>query len=70
MATNVQESAPPKNFSAYEAEDPDPIVAEVRRAREALLAKHNYDIVAMMEDARRRQRRSGHKVVSFAKRKR
>jgi len=34
-----------------EREDPNPIVAEVRRARESLLAKHEYDLKAMLDDA-------------------
>ena len=33
----------------------DPIVAEVRAIREALAAKHNYDIHAIFEDMRNRQ---------------
>jgi hypothetical protein len=44
----------------------DPIVEQVRRARQALFAKYNYDIEAMLNDARNRQSASGHKIVSFA----
>jgi hypothetical protein len=43
----------------------DPIVAEVRRAREEIAKRFNYDLRAMFEDARRRQAQSGRKVVSF-----
>ncbi len=43
----------------------DPIVAEVRRVRETLAAKYNFDIQAICDAARKRQRKSGHKVVSF-----
>ena len=42
----------------------DPIVAEVRKHREKRAAKFKYDIRAMIEDARKRQRKSGHPVVS------
>lgn len=47
----------------------DPIVEEVRRAREALAAKYGYDIKAMLAAARRRQQRSGRKVISLAPKK-
>jgi hypothetical protein len=43
----------------------DPIVAEVRRAREEIAKKFNYDLRAMVEDARKRQAESGRQVVSF-----
>ncbi|MGH7214741.1 MAG: hypothetical protein ACREIT_08255 [Tepidisphaeraceae bacterium] len=41
----------------------DPIVTEVRAAREELLRKFNYDFEAYSRDAQRRQTESGHKVV-------
>jgi hypothetical protein len=44
----------------------DPIVEEVRRAREAQAAKHGFDLKAILADAKKRQRGSGFKVVSFA----
>jgi hypothetical protein len=44
----------------------DEIVEEVRKAREANAAKFNYDIKAIVADARQRQKDSGHPVVSFA----
>lgn len=44
----------------------DPIVDEVRRARETEAAKHCFDVKAILSAARKRQRRSGHRVVSFA----
>ena len=44
----------------------DPIVEEVRRARECEAAKHRFDVKAILAAAKKRQRRSGHKVVSFA----
>ena len=36
-------------------DDPDPIVAEVRRVRDELARKFNYDVHAICEDLRRRQ---------------
>ena len=42
----------------------DPIVAEVRKHREKRVAKFKYDIRAMIEDARKRERKSGHPMVS------
>jgi len=42
----------------------DPIVAEVRKIREKLAAKFNYDIRAICEDARKREKKSGHPIVS------
>lgn len=43
----------------------DPIVAEVRAIRDRLAARFNYDIRAIVEDARKRQGESGHEVVSL-----
>jgi hypothetical protein len=42
----------------------DPIVEEVRRIREELAARHDFDVMRIMESARRREHTSGHKVVS------
>jgi len=44
----------------------DPIVDEVRAAREAYAKRFNYDLKLMFEDLQRRQRESGRKLVSFA----
>ena len=44
----------------------DEIVEQVRKAREENAAKFNYDLKAIMADARKRQKDSGHPVVSFA----
>jgi hypothetical protein len=41
----------------------DPIVEEVRRAREALLARFNGDLHALVQDVRRREAESGRRVV-------
>lgn len=45
----------------------DPIVDEVRRARESEAVKHGFDVKAILSAARKRQRRSGRRVVSFAR---
>ena len=42
----------------------DPIVAEVRKRRQKRAAKFNYDLRAMIEDARRREAESGHPIVT------
>ena len=46
----------------------DPIVAEIRRIKDRLAAKFNYDAEAMLQDAQRRQTRGGKKVVTLSKR--
>lgn len=43
----------------------DEIVLEVRKVKEALAARFDYDVRAIAEDARKRQNSSGHKIVSF-----
>ena len=48
----------------------DPIIAEVRHAREVLAAKFNYDVAAIVRDAQKRQKQSKLKVVSLKPRKR
>ena len=48
----------------------DPIVEEVHQLREEHAAKFNYDAAAILADARMRQGESGHRVVSYAKKKR
>ena len=44
----------------------DELVEEVRKARQEQAAKWNFDLKAILADARKRQAKSGHKVVSFA----
>jgi hypothetical protein len=44
----------------------DEIVEQVRKAREQNAAKFNYDLKAIVADARKRQKDSGLPVVSFA----
>jgi len=43
----------------------DPIVAEVRAARDAYASKFNYDLRAMFADLRRKDIESGRKTVRF-----
>jgi hypothetical protein len=43
----------------------DSIIIEVRRAREELAKRFNYDLREMTRDARQRQAASGRKVVRF-----
>jgi hypothetical protein len=44
----------------------DEIVNQVRQVREQNAARFNYDLKAILADARQRQENSGHQVVSFA----
>lgn len=51
----------------HDKEDRDPIVNEVRRAREELFAKYNNDLdafVAAMQQKTEEARRAGRKVIS------
>jgi len=43
----------------------DPIVEEVRRAREAHAKQFNYDLDAICEDLRKPEKTAGHPTVSF-----
>ena len=43
----------------------DPIVDEVRRVREGEAAKHDFQVKAILDAAKKRQGRSERKVVSF-----
>jgi hypothetical protein len=47
----------------------DPIVEEVRKYRDENARKFGYNIRAIAEDARKRERASGHKLVSFCRRR-
>ncbi len=47
----------------------DEIVEEVRRIRYEHAAKFDHDLKAILDDARKRQKTSGRKIVSFAPRK-
>ncbi len=43
----------------------DPIVAEVRKAREEHAASFNYDLAAIYRDLKEQQKASGRKYVRF-----
>jgi hypothetical protein len=43
----------------------DPIIAELRKTRDELAKRFNYDVHAIIEDMRQRQAASGRKGVSF-----
>ena len=45
----------------------DSILQEMWKTKDALAAKFDYDIGAMVRDMRSREKRSGHKLVSFVK---
>lgn len=45
----------------------DPIVDEVRRARDAYAARFSYDLWAIFRDLKEQEKRSGNKLVSYAK---
>ena len=47
----------------------DRIVAEVRKVKEALAAKFNYDAHAMLADVRKREKHHGKRLVSFVRTK-
>ena len=47
----------------------DPIVEEMRRIKEEHAAKFNYDIEAMGKSLQEEQKRSGVKVVSYARKR-
>ena len=47
----------------------DPIVAEVRQARDEYARRFNYDLAAICEDLQQRQSQSGRKLVSFPPRR-
>ena len=44
----------------------DPIVQEVRKIREANAKKFNYNIKNIVVDARKKQKASNRRIVSFA----
>ena len=47
----------------------DPIVEEVRKAREEHAKSFDYDLTAICADLRKHQATCGHKVVSFPPKK-
>jgi len=47
----------------------DPIVAEVRAAREACARRFNYDLRAVCRDLQEQEKKSGRKTVLFSPRR-
>jgi hypothetical protein len=47
----------------------DPIVDEVRRARDEYARRFNYDLDAICSDLQQRQAQSGRMVVSFSRKR-
>ena len=47
----------------------DPVVAEIRRIREELAARFNYDLDAILEDARQRYIAGDRKVIRLPPRR-
>ncbi len=47
----------------------DPVVDEVRAAREAYAKRFNYDVYAIFDDIKRRQAESGREYVTLPPRK-
>ncbi|MBI4600907.1 MAG: hypothetical protein HY721_03005 [Planctomycetes bacterium] len=47
----------------------DPFVEEVRRIRETQAARYRFDIKAILAAAKKRQSKSGHRIVSFVRKK-
>lgn len=47
----------------------DPIIDEIRKNRKEIAAQFDYDLRAIIADARKRQRTRGKKVISLARRK-
>ncbi len=47
----------------------DPIVAEVRKARETHAAQFNYDVFAIYRDVKQQEQESGRHFVSYPPRK-
>lgn len=47
----------------------DPIVNEVRRVRDELAKKFNYDVDAIFADLRKKQKKYGNRVVNLMKKK-
>jgi hypothetical protein len=45
----------------------DPSITAIYRYREAFARRFKYNVRAMLDDVRRREGKSGHPVVSFAK---
>jgi hypothetical protein len=66
----VSSNLHPRGTAGRVAMAKDIIVDEVRRIREEQAAKYSFDLKAILAAAKRRQRRSRHKIVSFLSKKR
>jgi hypothetical protein len=44
---------------------PDPVVEEVRQARQEFAKRHNYDLYAMAADLRQREQEHADRLVAF-----
>jgi hypothetical protein len=64
-ATNEAQLRTPPDYDSIE--DDDPIVAEVRRHREQILASFDYDAHRLWEAVRKAQEAHPERVVSFAR---
>jgi hypothetical protein len=47
----------------------DPIISELRKVRDEYAARFNYDIDAMMEDLRKKEKQFPHKLAKLKPRK-
>lgn len=47
----------------------DPITDEIRKNRREIAEQFDYDLRAIIDDARKRQKTRGKKVISFARKK-
>ncbi len=48
----------------------DHIVEEIRKIRKKRASKFDFDITAIVKDAKKRQKTSSHKIVTFSMKKR
>jgi hypothetical protein len=49
--------------------NPDPVIQEVREAKESVAAEYGHDIRTLMEDLMHRQKEFGERLVSLPPRK-
>src|SRR5206468_3006758 len=64
-ATKLPSFARRKNSWRKRTMIDDPIVAEVRRVREAYAAQFNYDLEAIYRDLKQREKASGRRYVRY-----
>ena len=68
MGLTFRRSVRRNTYWSYNVKN-DPIIAEIRKYRDAYAARFNYDVYAMFKDMKKRERESGHKVVNLARRR-